>query len=64
MPQNGMYAPPGLLPDIKGGAYIAVFAMRAMRGSKHGHSITEAAHMPQNGMYACLASAENGESYR
>jgi len=35
MPQNGMYAPPGLLPDIKGGAYIAFFAMCAMRGSKH-----------------------------
>src|SRR5207247_2309823 len=86
MPQNGMYAPPGLLPNIKGGAYIAFFAMCAMRVSALGHSITggrthatkrhvcatrtagilramraskhaallkpEAAHMPQNGMYA------------
>src|SRR5207249_8432550 len=64
MPQNGMYAPPRLLPNIKGGAYIAVFAMRAMRGSKHGHSITEAAHMPHNGMYAPPRAATEYQGWR
>ena len=105
MPQNGTYAPPRLLPNIKGGAYIAVFcdvcdegfqarrpsktggrthatkrhvcatpgcyrisrvahtsrlfAMCAMRGSKHAALLKpEAAHMPQDGMYAPPTDAE------
>ena len=61
MPQNGMYAPPGLLPDIKGGAYIAFFAMCAMRGSKHAGILKpEIAHMPQNGMYVPPRKLDHG----
>ena len=65
MPQNGMYAPPGLLPDIKGGAYIAFFAMCAMRGSKHAALLKpEVAHMPQNGMYAPPRAATEYQGWR
>ena len=53
MPQNGMYAPPRLLPNIKGGAYIAVFCDVCDEGFQaREHSKPEIAHMPQNGMYA------------
>ena len=42
-----------------GGAYIAFFAMCAMRGSKHAALLKpDVAHMPQNGMYAPPTDAE------
>src|SRR5439155_1653984 len=56
---------PGLLPNIKGGAYIASFAMCAMRSSKHAGILKpEAAHMPQNGMYAPPRAATDNRGWR
>jgi len=61
MPQNGMYAPPGLLTICRGGAYIAVFCDECDEGFQaREHSKPEVAHMPQNGMYVPPRKLDHG----